>query len=60
LTKSSRDFPTPAPRRIQTFIDALPTPMAKGAKAEDSIDATLMEEIRASGMIDRLYRKTGW
>jgi len=34
--------------------------MAKGAKAEDSIDATLMEEIRASGMIDRLYRKTGW
>jgi len=59
LSKSFRDFPTPEVRGIQNVIDALPTPKAKGAKAEDFIDATLMEEIRASGMIDRLYRKTG-
>lgn len=59
LSKSFRDFPTPEVRGIQNVIDALPTPKARGAKAEDFIDATLMEEIRASGMIDRLYRKTG-
>jgi ABC-type nitrate/sulfonate/bicarbonate transport system substrate-binding protein len=59
LSKSFRDFPTPEVRGIQNVIDALPTPKAKGAKAEDYIDATLLEEIRASGMIDRLYRKTG-
>ena len=36
LSKSFRDFPTPEPRGIQNVIDALPTPKAKGAKAEDS------------------------
>ena len=58
LSKSFRDFPTPEVRGIQNVIDALPTPKAKGARAEDFIDATLMEEIRASGVIDRLNRKT--
>lgn len=50
-------FPTPEPRGIQNVIDALPTPKAKGAKAEDFIDATLMEEIRAGGLMERLNRK---
>ena len=57
LSKSFRDFPTPEPRGIQNVIDALPTPKAKGAKAEDFIDATLMEEIRKSGFVDRLSGK---
>ena len=57
LSKSFRDFPTPEPRGIQNVIDALPTPKAKGAKAEDFIDATLMEEIRAGGLMERLNRK---
>ena len=57
LSKSFRDFPTPEVRGIQNVIDALPTPKAKGAKAEDFIDATLMEEIRKSGFVDRLSGK---
>lgn len=57
LSKSFRDFPTPEPRGIQSVIDALPTPKAKGAKAEEYIDAMLMEEIRKSGFLDRLSGK---
>ncbi len=57
LAKSFRDFPTPEPRGIQNVIDALPTPKAKGAKAEDFIDATLMDEIRKSGFVERLQGK---
>jgi len=54
LSKSFRDFPTAEPRGIQNVIDALPNPKAKGAKAEDFIDATLMEEIRKSGFMEKL------
>lgn len=57
LSKSFRDFPSPEVRGIQNVIDALPTPKAKGAKAEDFIDATLMEEIRKSGFVERLSGK---
>ena len=54
LTKSFRDFPSPENRGIQNVIDSLPTPKARGAKAEDFIDATLMEEIRKSGFMEKL------
>lgn len=54
LTKSFRDFPLPENRGIQNVIDSLPTPKARGAKAEDFIDATLMEEIRKSGFMEKL------
>ena len=54
LAKSFRDFPTPEPRGIQNVIDALPTPKAKSAKAEDFIDATLLDELRKSGFVERL------
>lgn len=57
LSKSFRDFPTPEVRGIQNVIDALPTPKAKSAKAEDFIDATLMDEIRKSGFVERLTGK---
>jgi len=56
LSKSFRDFPTPEPRGIQNVIDALPSPKAKGAKAEDFIDATLIEEIGKSGVSERRPR----
>jgi len=59
LAKSFRDFPTPEPRGIQNVIDALPTPKAKNAKAEDFIDATLMDELRKSGFIERLSGSKG-
>ena len=57
LTKSFRDFPSPESRGIQNVIDALPTPKARGAKAEDFMDTTLMDEIRKSGFMDKLSGK---
>ncbi len=56
LTKSFRDFPTPEVHGIQNVIDSLPTPKARGAKAEDFMDATLIEEIGKSGVIERRSR----
>ena len=57
LAKSFRDFPTPEARGIQNVIDSLPTPKARGARAEDFTDATLLEEIRKSGFLERLQIK---
>lgn len=57
LVKSIRDFPTPEPRGIQNVIDSLPTPKARGAKAEDFMDVTLMDEIRKSGFFEKLSAK---
>jgi NitT/TauT family transport system substrate-binding protein len=57
LSKSFRDFPTPELRGIQNVLDSLPSPKARGARAEDYIDATLMDEIRKSGFIERLQGK---
>lgn len=59
LTKSFRDFPTPEPRGIQNVIDALPTPKAKSARAEEFMDTTLMEEIRKSGFVEKLSGAKG-
>jgi hypothetical protein len=33
------------------------TPKARGARAETFMDTSLMEEIKKSGFIDRLYTK---
>lgn len=54
LAKSFRDFPTPEPRGVQNVIDALPNPKAKGAKAEEFIDGSLMEEIRRAGFVEKI------
>jgi NitT/TauT family transport system substrate-binding protein len=59
LSKSFRDFPSPESRGIQNVIDSLPMPKARGAKAEDFIDGSLMEEIRKSGFVDKLFGKAG-
>ncbi|TMA63861.1 MAG: ABC transporter substrate-binding protein [Deltaproteobacteria bacterium] len=57
LSKSFRDFPAPETRGIQNVIDSLATPKARGAKAEDYMDTTLMEEIRKSGFMEKLTGK---
>jgi NitT/TauT family transport system substrate-binding protein len=54
LSKSFRDFPSAETRGIQNVIDSLPTPKARGAKAEDFMDTTLMDEIRKSGFMEKL------
>jgi ABC-type nitrate/sulfonate/bicarbonate transport system substrate-binding protein len=57
LTKSFRDYPVPEPPGIQNVLEFMPTPKARGARAEDFMDTSLMEEIKKSGFIDRLYGK---
>ncbi len=57
LRRSFRDFPAPEVRGIQNVIDSLPTPKARGARAEDFIDTSLMEEIRKSGFLQKLQGK---
>ena len=57
LSKSFRDFPSPETRGIQNVIDSLPMPKARGAKAEDFLDTTLMEEIRKSEFMEKLTGK---
>lgn len=59
LSKSFRDFPAPEVHGIQNVIDSLATPKAKGARAEDFMDTSLMEEIRKSGFMDRLSGAKG-
>jgi ABC-type nitrate/sulfonate/bicarbonate transport system substrate-binding protein len=55
LSKSLREYPVPEVRGIQNVLDSLLTPKARGSRAEDFMDASLAEEIRKSGFIDRLY-----
>ena len=55
LIKSFREYPVPEPRGIQNVIEFMPTPKARGARAEDFMDTSLMEEIKKSGFIDKLY-----
>jgi ABC-type nitrate/sulfonate/bicarbonate transport system substrate-binding protein len=57
LSKSFRDYPAPEIRGIQNVLEFLLTPKARGARAEDFMDTSLMEEIKKSGFVDRLYGK---
>ena len=57
LAKAMLEYPVPEPRGIQTVLDSLPNPKARGARAEDFMATSLMEEIKKSGFIDRLYGK---
>ena len=59
LSKSFRDFPTPESRGIQNVLDSLLVPKAKGARAEDFMDTTLMEDIRKSGFLEKLQGGKG-
>jgi len=58
LTKSFREYPLPEPRGIQNVIEFMPTPKARGARAEDFMDTSLIEEIKKSGFIDKLYGRS--
>jgi hypothetical protein len=57
LVRSMNPYPLPEAKGIQTALDALLTPKARGARAEGFMDTSLMEEIKKSGFIDRLYAK---
>jgi ABC-type nitrate/sulfonate/bicarbonate transport system substrate-binding protein len=55
LAKAMLEYPAPEPRGVQTALDFLPNPKARGVRAEDFIDTSVMEEIKKSGFIERLY-----
>ena len=57
LVKSMNPYPFPEAKGIQTTLDALLTPKARGARAESFMDTSLMQEIKKSSFIDRLYGK---
>lgn len=59
LAKAMREYPLPEAGGIQTVLDSLLNPKARGSRAEDYMDTTLMEGIKKSGFIDRLYRRPG-
>jgi NitT/TauT family transport system substrate-binding protein len=57
IAKSLREVPTPEVKGIQSALDSIGTPKARGAQAKDYIDTSLIEEIQKSGYITRLYGK---
>ncbi len=55
LNFSMREYPIPELAGVQTALDSLGHPNAKNVKAASLMDTTLIEEIRKSGFIDKLY-----
>jgi hypothetical protein len=55
IAKSLREYPVPEANGVQAVLDSLPHPKARTAKASQFMDASLIEEIKASGFVDRLY-----
>jgi ABC-type nitrate/sulfonate/bicarbonate transport system substrate-binding protein len=56
LAKSLPALPAPDATGIQAILESSLNPKARVAKAQDFIDGSLLEEIRASGTLDRLYK----
>ncbi|HSE89688.1 MAG TPA: ABC transporter substrate-binding protein [Candidatus Binatia bacterium] len=57
LVKALRPEPEPDPAGVQAVLDSSLNPRARTARAQDFIDTSLLDQIRASGAIDRFYRK---
>lgn len=55
IAKSLREFPVPEEKGVQGALDSLTHPNAKNTKPAAMMDTSLMEEIRKSGFIDKLY-----
>lgn len=55
LAKSLREYPVPDANGIQGALDSLAHPNARNVKPANLMDTTLVEEIRKSGFIDKLY-----
>ena len=57
LSGSLREYPFPDLKGVQAAIDSLGSPKDRNLQAQDCIDSSIVEEIKKSGYIDRLYRK---
>jgi ABC-type nitrate/sulfonate/bicarbonate transport system substrate-binding protein len=55
LSASLRENPFPEVKGVQAALESLPNPKARGVKAEDIMDTSLLDELKSSGFIDRLY-----
>ena len=53
--KNMREFPVPEPVGIQNVLDSLTNPNGRTVKPAAIMDTSLMEEIKKSGFIDKLY-----
>ena len=56
--KSVREFPVPEPNGIQSVLDSLPHPNARSIKPASVMDTSILEEIKKSGFMDKLYGRT--
>ncbi len=57
--KSVREFPVPEPNGIQSVLDSLPNPNARNIKPASVMDTSILEEIKRSGFVDKLYGRGG-
>lgn len=55
VAKALQEYPVPEPKGVQAVLDSLSGPKARMAQAKDFMDISLIEEIKKSGYIDRLY-----
>ena len=55
LSKSLREYPVPEPTGIQHALDSLTNPNARTTKPSSLMDTSIIEEIKQSGFIDKLY-----
>ena len=57
LSGSLREYPVPEPKGVQAALDSVATAKERNPQAKDYMDTSLIEEIKKSGYIDRLYGK---
>ena len=57
LLKSLRPEPVPEVAGVQAILDSSLNPQARTAKAQHFMDTKLLDEIKASGAIERFYRR---
>ena len=55
LSFSMREYPIPEAAGIQNALDSLGHPNARNVKPASVIDVSILEEVRKSGFIDKLY-----
>ena len=57
LSFSMREYPIPEAAGIQNALDSLGHPNARNVKPANVMDTSLIEEIRKTGFIDKLYSR---
>jgi len=53
-----REYPIPEPNGIQSALDSITHPNARNVKPASVMDSSIIEEIKKSGFIDKLYGRS--